>query len=427
MSIFLTAASGLLEGALAVPNQLYAQAVAKILPRSFQVEVTNPLSVARTEILVVIPASTIKADVPEFNPRAYVVQDGKTELASQYNQHDTDKPGIVVVLPKLAAKEKKMLTVRYATSGTAERFYPKRTQAELSHKVGGEFVNREYQAGEFKNVEYLRVPKEHKDHSWFIRYEGPGWESDLVGYRLYLDQRNATDVFGKTTHEMILQHVGLDGFDSYHHLQPWGMDVMKVGKSIGVGSIGSIINGVTERVEITDSVDCRITENGPVYSSFVTRYYGWKIGSRKHDVQSRISIHAGSRLTQTRLSITNQIDHIATGIVKDKAAPLIINKGDNSKWAYLATYGKQSLNTPPDELGLAVVFNPATVIEYTEDALSHLVKLKPTEAGEVTYYFLAAWVYEKEGIKTEAEFIQYLDHVALELANPVTVTLKTKK
>ncbi len=60
----------------------------------------------------------------------------------------------------------------------------------------------------------LRVPPEHKDHSWFIRYEGPEWESDKVGYRFYLDQRNVIDVFGIFTSDVVLHNAGLDGFDS---------------------------------------------------------------------------------------------------------------------------------------------------------------------------------------------------------------------
>ena len=195
--------------------------------------------------------------------------------------------------------------IRFHPSATIPREYKKLTQAELSYKTGGEWKNREYLGGAFKNVEYLRVPPEHKDHSWFIRYEGPGWESDKVGYRFYLDQRNATDVFGKKTSEPVLQQVGLEDFETYHHMQPWGMDVMKVGSSLGIGSIGAIVNGSAIRVEKTDSVTCRIPENGNVYSSILTQYYGWKIGSKKHDVQSHISIHAGTRLTHQVLTITN--------------------------------------------------------------------------------------------------------------------------
>ena len=213
-------------------------------------------------------------------------------------------------------KQSRMLEIRFNKNGEIKRTYTKRTQAELSYKTGGQWKGREYLGGNFKNTNYLRVPPEHKDHSWFLRYEGPGWESDKVGYRFYLDQRNATDVYGKCTHDMVLQQVGLDGFDSYHQLQPWGMDVMKVGKSLGIGSIGAVVNGITTRVEKTDSVTSRITENGDVYSSILTNYYGWKIGEKKHDLQSRLTIHAGTRLTHEIISVTHDPDNISTGIVK---------------------------------------------------------------------------------------------------------------
>src|SRR5690606_41170855 len=64
-----------------------------------------------------------------------------------------------------------------------------------------------------------------------IRYDGPGIESDKVAYRIYLDERNGFDIFGKKTPDLVLQDVGLDGFESYHHPAPWGMDILKVGAS----------------------------------------------------------------------------------------------------------------------------------------------------------------------------------------------------
>ncbi|HET9052565.1 MAG TPA: DUF4861 family protein, partial [Cyclobacteriaceae bacterium] len=200
-----------------------------VYTESFSVTVTNPLDAERTGVMVYIPVN----ETPEgFNANAFVVMDKKSEIPSQFNALDKDYTGIVVVLDKLNASEAKKLTVRYAKTGSVKHNYPKRTQAELSHKINGEWKEREYIGGEFQNENYLRVPSEHKDHSWFIRYEGPGWESDQVGYRMYLDQRNAVDVFGKLVSEPVLQKVGQDGFDSYHELQPWGMDVLKVAKSL---------------------------------------------------------------------------------------------------------------------------------------------------------------------------------------------------
>ncbi|MFZ6011600.1 MAG: DUF4861 family protein, partial [Bacteroidota bacterium] len=343
---------------------------------------------------------------------------------SLYNANDSAHRGIITVLDDLNAGESRQLTIRFNRSGEIKRTYTKRTQAELSHKTGGEFVNRVYKGGQFKNVSFLQVPPEHKDHSWFIRYEGPGWESDRVAYRFYLDQRNANDVFGKKVSRMVLDTIGHDGFDSYHNMQRWGMDVMKVGTSLGLGSIGIMNEGKIIRVEKTDSVNCRIVENGDVFSSVLTRYNGWHVKDKKYDLQSRLTIHAGTRLTHELITVSGDPGHLCTGLVKDKLARLHISKGDDQHWAYLATYGKQSLNT--DELGLAVLFRSKDVVEFTEDTDSHVVKLRPTN-GKLDYYFLAAWVLEQQGIKDEKHFMEYLNNVSGELAHPVKVEITKSK
>lgn len=395
-----------------------AQAVEKSFPKSFKVVVSNPLNSVRENVLVTLSPDQLK-DVKNFNAKAFVVMDGKTEIASQYTEGDLSQ-GIVFVVDKLEAKTSKEIVIRFHPSASIKREYKKLTQAELSYKTGGEWKNREYIGGTFKNTNYLRVPKEHKDHSWFIRYEGPGWESDKVGYRFYLDQRNATDVFGKKVSEPVLQLAGQDGFDSYHNMQPWGMDVMKVGKSLGVGSIGALLNGSAIRVEKTDSVNCTITENGVIYSSILTNYYGWQIGDTKHHVQSRISIHAGTRLTREHLMISGNPDSICTGIVKDKAAQVFKSKGDSNHWGYIATYGRQSLNN--DNLGLVVFFDPSAFIGFSEDEFSHIVMLKP--AGlTLEYYFGGAWEGEPGGIKSEDQFREYLTKVAADLATPVQLKI----
>lgn len=388
--------------------------------QELKVEVTNPLQVARRDELIYIAEAELKKLAPDFSSKSFGVYQGTTELASQYNTSDPERIGLMFLIPVIEPKQKLVLTIRYSQQAQQHTVFPKRVQAELSHKVGGHFENREYIGGTFQNTNYLRVPPEHKDHSWFIRYEGPGWESDQVGYRFYLDQRNATDVFGKLTKDVVLQQVGLDGFDSYHHLQPWGMDVMKVGKSLGIGSIGTLVQGKAERVAVTDSVTCRIAENGNIYADIVTRYYGWKAGSRRGALVSNLSIHAGTRASRQHLRVTG-FDAICTGIVKDTAATLLVDKGSAGAYGYIATWGKQSLNQ--DNLGLAVLFRATDALAVTSDEFSHIVNLKVTQ-GEVMYYFLAAWEKEKEGITTQKAFEQYLQQLAQRLAQPLQIKIK---
>jgi hypothetical protein len=391
----------------------------KEFPEAFSVTVKNPLDVSRKDVMVFIPSEKLDSG---FNSNGFIVLYQSKEIPSQFNKNDSDYKGIVLVLDSMGASESKTLTVRFKKEGEANRNYTKRTQAELSHKINGQWKEREYIGGEFMNVDYLRVPPEHKDHSWFIRYEGPGWESDKVGYRFYLDQRNAVDVFGKVVPDVVLQKAGLDGFDSYHEKQDWGMDVLKVAKSLGVGSIG-YYDTAAIRVEKTDSVDCRIVENGNLYSSILTNYYGWNTGKAKTNLASRLSIHAGTRVTHNRVTMSNELDNICTGLIKDAKANMFTKTPIVNSLGYMGTFGKQSLNN--DSLGIAVLFKENNFMEFTEDQFSNIVKLKPQQ-GSVDYYFVAAWELEPNGIKTEAEFKTYLEALARELANPVIVEVSNK-
>ncbi|GAB3533821.1 hypothetical protein GCM10027443_19890 [Pontibacter brevis] len=417
---------GLLVLSLLSAGSALAQNLKKEFPKSFTITVTNPLDQQRDDVMVLVKGDEIKKHAAAFNPQAFVVLDGTKEVPSQYNMKDSENKGIVVVLDQLAPKASRNLTIRFKENGTAVRNYPKRTQAELSHKVGGEFQNRKYIGGTFQNVDSLRVPNEHTDHSYFIRYEGPGWESDKVGYRFYLDWRNGTDVFGKKTKDMVLQQVGQDGFDSYHEEQPWGMDVLKVGKTLGVGTLAMFHEGQAKRMAETDSMISVITENGNVYSSIRTNYYGWKIAGMKLDVNSQLSIPAGSRLTHHQVEVKGGTpQNLSTGLIKDKRANFTTRTGTDQHWGYIATYGKQSLNGEGDNLGIAVLFRMKDLLEITEDELSHVVKLKPS-GNKVEYYFLAAWELEPGGIKTKTDFIKYLNKTAQELENPVQVQFASK-
>ena len=391
----------------------------KAYPEVIKLSVKNPADFARHEAAIVLEIVKLKAKAADFNDKAFVILSEANELASQANDLDGDgNAEQIVCVADFAPNETKPLLVRYAKSGALTREYPKRTQAELSHKVGGKFVNRKYEGGTFQNVQSLRVPPEHTDHSFYIRYEGPGWESDKVGYRFYLDWRNATDIFGKKTPNMVLQDVGQDGFDSYHEMLDWGMDVLKVGESLGIGSLAMWQEDKANRVAQTDSVTCAIMANGAVLSQIQTQYFGWKIGNSSYNLISNLSIAAGSRLTKHVVNISGNPENLCTGIVKLDSTKLLISPETSEGWVYLATHGKQSLAN--DKLGMAVLFRKNDLMKITEDQHSHVVVLKPAN-GQLTYYFLGVWEQEPNGIKTAEAFEAYLDQTVAELNAPVVI------
>jgi hypothetical protein len=199
-------------------------------------------------------------------------------------------------------------------------------------------------------------------------------------------------------------------------MQSWGMDIFKVGKSLGIGSLGMMTNKV-EMISKTDSIICAISKNGPVKSEVKTNYYGWQVGDKKFNVESRYSIVAGSRLSKHAIVIDGDPDNLVTGLAKHEGTNYI--KSNNGKgWNYIALYGKQSL--AGDNLGIAIFFKQKDLIEITEDNLSHIVKLKPTN-GKLEYYFGAAWQQEYNGIKSQNEFEKFLIDTVDELNNSIKV------
>jgi hypothetical protein len=400
--------------------------ILKEYPSSIVLQVANKADIFRSDEAITLKLDEILAKYPDFNPQAFIIFDKEVELPSQLLDINADgQADQLICIADFSAGENKKMVIQYSTKGVKPRTYPKRTQAELSQKINGEFQKNkdgrfEYIGGVFKNVDYLRVPPQHSDHSFFIRYEGPGWESDKVGYRFYLDWRNASDIFGKKIPDMVLQGVGQDGFDSYHEMSAWGMDILKVGEALGIGGIGMFHDGKVERVSKTDSVDCQIVDNGPVYSQIRTRYFGWLVGDRKYNLISDLSICAGSRITQHAVSITGNPDNLCTGIVKHEGISVMQSDAEDQQWGYLATYGQQSL--AEDKLGMAVIFRKDEMIEITEDIYNWVVVLKPTD-GLLHYYFLAAWEQEPGGIKTAEEFTEYLNSSLQKLNKPLKISL----
>jgi len=324
---------------------------------------------------------------------------------------------LIVFLSLFSCKDKKSSTETVTTDEISKEIIPQKTLAEISIAQGGEWVDgsrghKEYIDGTFKNVNKLNVPEEHTDHSWYIRYEGPGWENGQIGYRLYLDWRNAIDIFGKKVDSLVLPYVGQKGFDSYHEPANWGQDILKAGKSMGIGGYGRIVADTVVHFQKVKNTFANVT-NSENSSSVNIEYKGWESGNEIIDLKSKLTIFPEDRFTKAELTPSKEISGFCTGIVNHNVA---FHKKEGKKWAYIATYGVQTVATPPDNLGMALFYKLDEVAEQKDGDYDHLVIFKPT-TETLTYYFLGAWEQETNGIKTEDAFISDLNKKLESLEN----------
>lgn len=406
---------------------------------------TNPQTAPRLDEAVFIPL----ADLGQ-TAKAWQVKDAQGQsIASQTVDRDGDgsTDHLLLLLPTLA--QSLQLTLTPSEQAQTGR---KRTHAEISVKTGGQWQGPRYQGGKFTAVPSVTPPPQYTDHSEYIRYEGPGIESDKVAYRIYLDWRNGFDIYGNVTGSPVLQQVGLDGYESYHTMQSWGLDLLKVGQSLGTGGFGFWDGKQVQPVADVQQHSATILADGELFSAFSIDYQGWRLPAKQVrdskapggvrqvappagvsikpqqlDVHAYYSTVAGSRLVRNQLTIKAQgaayqrqpdlLPAMAIGLVKNAQAELITGSLESSghQYTYLATWGKQSLNN--DDLGMAVLIKRAAVQQVSADANSHVLVVKPT-ANQLDYYFLAAWSGEPGGIKSKAEFIKYLQQEADRLTMP---------
>jgi len=164
-----------------------------------------------------------------------------------------------------------------------------------------------------------------------FQMEGPAWESDMVGFRNYMDQRNGMDIFGKLTRAMVLDSVGVAGKQSYHDPDEWGMDVLKVGTSLGAGAIGYMLNDSIYRVGDNGSGSYDVQFEGSLRSRFNLSYQNWRVGETPLEVTHQIEIVAGRHCYQSVATFSGTDMHLALvpGIVNMKSDTLyVLNLND---------------------------------------------------------------------------------------------------
>ena len=252
----------------------------------------------------------------------------------------------------------------------------------------------------------FQVPKDHKVGNKIFPYEGVGWENEIVGYRLYLDERAVTDIFGKRTPDIVLDKV--DYRSKYHDLADWGMDVMKVGPSMGVGGLGLYRGDSLERFGAEGQISIKVLKARGDQVSFKVMHDDVPLGNGSvGNVETTYSLKSGSPLTWVSAKSDLPKATLASGLVNSPKAKRIRNSNTVKKgeWRYVATWG-DNLSEAKDGLGTALFYRDgdAQLMPSVNDTFP--VRFNTPNP---TYAFAGVWEQGPMGITRKESFISWLD------------------
>lgn len=261
--------------------------------------------------------------------------------------------------------------------------------------------------------------------SLFFQMEGPAWENDKVGFRFYFDPRNGIDIFGKTTQDIVLDSVGLHS--NYHEIESWGMDVLKVGNSLGAGAVAvKTEDGKLHRITGIEKTTFNIIVEGPIKSVFEMKYEGTKIEDQTIDITHRLSITKGQWGYKSELFFSGIKKPITlvSGIVNLKPNTESSEKFNGS--FCLKSFGKQSENK--DLLGMAILLKDQDYLnhfsvgkEATDIATSYLVEMKASNTKPSIFHFLAGWEKSNTQFSTATGFDAMLKATSSKINNPIVI------
>ncbi|MBC7651154.1 MAG: DUF4861 domain-containing protein [Deinococcales bacterium] len=386
--------------------------------------IKNPSSTERIDELIILKKTFLEKKIgKKLEAKFITIKKGNNLLTVQFD--DIDKDGQwdeAAILYSFKPKE----TIRFQINITNQtsiidipvRAYVRHRKKDSNNKFG---INLIIDTMPINNIptdfSTQRLPP--------YLTEGPAWENDKVGFRKYFDVRNANDIWGKTTKNMVLDFVGTNPDSSYHNLHWWGMDILKVGKSLGAGGLALSIkknNGKDTLIRLgaNAKVIYKQLANGPLRIVFTITYTDMKLTEVKEPITvvEQISIWGGQYFYENKVTIQTAAKDvkIVTGIpVFYKVTQDSFTVAD-AKVFY--TYGNQSENK--DELGLAIVtsnncFPRSEKYEayVTDITNSYLVVSDNDKKNEFIYRSYACWGRSQKVFTKQYSFIKFLKQQAL--------------
>lgn len=395
---------------------------------------TNPSKIEMTDNAISIKRSDLKV-TDSLN--LYPLLTSKTDtISSQLIDNDND--GFwdeLFFVTNFSSNEKKEVQLKWVA---AKPNYEVRTSARFGKRSA---IDSSVKPA----TEEILMPNELPKSLGYQRYQtdGPSWENDKVGFRHYLDGRNAKDLFGKKTSEMSPENVGVNSKgeveDNYHVMEAWGRDILAVGNSVGLGGYALISDNELMRLGVTvnDSINnvekttFNIQTEGAVQSVLTYKYENWKPNDdRTYSVEEKTTIWPGMYGYKNTVSVSGlQGDEsLAVGLVNIHNNNALNIIDDNDEFIVLYTHDKQTYDKGW-WLGMAIILPKNNYLGYTEApktgnlSNTYLAKLKIENNTPVSYFAVGCWELSDPNFANKPYFEDYLKQLTKQLSTKIKVEI----
>ena len=380
-------------------------------------KVSNPSKAPRTDVPVIIPLEAGWGPVATA-----IVSDGQKEIPCQLD--DLDQDGTfdeLCFLADLKSKENATYQVTFAPEGEP-RTYPARVYAEML--IRNDKVKEKNKHNNF--IESITARGDCANSYNIQHHHGVDFESELNGIRIYFDQRQTIDLYGKYQKRLELEATQFYT-SKEQKAEGYGDDVLWVGNTFGLGAFRGWDGQQPTMIAPVRSRTQRVISYGPLRTIVEVFDRGWKADKDKAalNMTIRYTQYAGHRDTDVDVFFDKNVAGytFSTGIINVKDSEEFSDKkGLRACWG-CDWPSSDHENFKPETVGLGI-WIPRQYIKSEEPSnKDNYAFVLRTEDNHLSYKIIYCSDNESFGYHSAQEWFGFLKNwKALEIEQPVKIT-----
>lgn len=380
-------------------------------------QVSNPSKAPRTDVPVIIPLEAGWGPVATA-----IVTDGQKEIPCQLD--DLDQDGTfdeLCFLADLKSKENATYQVTFAAEGEP-RTYPARVYAEML--IRNDKVKEKNKHNNF--IESITARGDCANSYNIQHHHGVDFESELNGIRIYFDQRQTIDLYGKYQKRLELEATQFYT-SKEQKAEGYGDDVLWVGNTFGLGAFRGWDGQQPTMIAPVRSRTQRIISYGPLRTIVEVFDRGWKADKDKAPLNMtiRYTQYAGHRDTDVDVIFDKNVaDYsFSTGIINVKDSEEFSDKkGLRACWG-CDWPSSDHENFKPETVGLGI-WIPRQYIKSEEPSnKDNYAFVLRTDDNHLSYKIIYCSDNENFGYHSAQEWFGFLKNwKALEIEQLVKIT-----
>lgn len=396
---------------LALLAGCFTNSFAQKAEKTLSAQISNEWHKNKSDEPIVINLHNIKTG---FNVKSATVWEGDKEIPSQIDDLDGDaRADELAFVLDMPAKSTKNLRI-VLSSAKNNKTYPARTYAQM--RAYGHGNKLAYITG-FSAAGTENVYS-------FVYHHGPGLESELVGYRIYFNEKQTVDPYSKVSKRLELKDTQFYPTKEQRE-NGYGDDALRVYNSGGVGALkGWDGANATHIMPVVNRTE-RVLASGPVRAIVEVAVTGWEYQGSELNMINRYTIYGGHRDLRVDVLFDRPLKNetFAAGVQHLKAGDYMSDgKGLLGSWGtdWPVT---DTLGYVKETTGMGN-FIPKYREKEVKDAENYLYTLQAPGVESFHYYTTFTSKKETFGFKDKSDWFAYLPQWKEELEHPCKVTIK---